>query len=122
MARSSCFSIKAESMATSLLPVGRFQHSPMLSPEKFNRSAGRQLRRHLQDLRLLGTRELTANAGTITTGCHAIIHLAECGAVLGAGFAQLGAQGGEAGVKLALASQRVGGEGAKSGAVQHQAQ
>ena len=67
-------------------------------------------------------RQVTAEAGAVAAGGRALFHVAQSGAGLGTGLAYLGAQGGKAGVKLALLSQRIGGEGANGGAIQHQAQ
>ena len=58
----------------------------------------------------------------IAAGFDAVLHVAQCGAVLFARLAHFGAQGGKAVVELAFAAQRVGGEGAKAGTIQHQSQ
>jgi len=75
-----------------------------------------------QHLLMVGARDLAATGGAGAAGLDAVFHVAQRLAVLFAGLAHLGAQSGEAGVKLAFAPERIGGEGAQAGAIEHQAQ
>ena len=61
-----------------------------------------------------------AETGAVTAGLDTSLHLSQRGAILFASLANLGAYLREAVVELALAAKRVGGEGAKRRAIQHQ--
>ena len=71
---------------------------------------------------MLGAGKLAAEPCAVPAGFHAFLHSAHRLAIGGTGLTNLGAKRGEAGMKLAFALQRVGGEGTEAGAIQHQPQ
>ena len=71
---------------------------------------------------MVEARDFLALTRARPAGLHTILHVPQRGAILFAGLTDLGAEFRQLGMELALAAQRIGGEGAKAGAIQHQPQ
>src|SRR5438105_2272175 len=85
-----------------------------------DRRSGRGLRSRLEDFRMLEARDFGGEPRAFPAGLNTVLHAVQRGAVLFAGPADFGADQREAVVKLALAAQGIGSEGADARAIQHQ--